>query len=194
MPLPITRRPLPSGPGGCRPPGKRLTAYEHFPHTNGIPYDFLAYNHNLLRFFVDEHSSLRTFSCAIFIPYDVLAYYLFPIRSFSFANICHHEHHIVRTLSHAIFRHTSICLRTFVMRILFIRSFVRTTLIPSILLHLRHSGGGEPSHFGENRLKLCVSLGRNAELTSLKHMMPDRKPSHSGDLTLARMQFRQGLP
>ena len=77
-------------------------------------------------FFVDEHLPLRTFSRTIFIPYDILAYDLYPVRSFSFTNICHYEHYTVRALSPTIFRHTNFCLRAFGMRTLSIRSFVQT--------------------------------------------------------------------
>ena len=51
----------------------------------------------------DRRSTIFT----IFIPCDILAQDLYPVRSFSFTNIYHYNHYTARTLSHTIFRHTS---------------------------------------------------------------------------------------
>ena len=128
MSSPILQRPLLSGPGGRRPPGKRRNAYEHFPHTIFIPHDFLAYNHYLLLSFSLTHIRPSNFYRTIFVAYDILAYDFHRIRYFSITKICHYEHYTVRNLSHTMFRHTNIFLQTFVIRTLSIRSFVRTPL------------------------------------------------------------------
>ena len=129
MSSPIPRRPLLFRPDR-RPPGKRRTAYEHFPPYDLYPIRSIGIRSLSIAIFsltnIRPHELFRM----LFISYDILAHDLHPVRPFSFTNICHYERNTVRTLPHTIFRQKNFFLRAFGIRTLSIRSLVRTPLAP----------------------------------------------------------------